>query len=412
MEELISQFTFLSDQSLQDKNFDPSAIEDLMKLFELEAYKSWVAMELDQQKEEQEAVDSVKEAEEWLDSAMESAMAEFRRFEEEMDREAEEELRGLVQVGDSAWKLGKLMENAATVASKRYIEAAMNSAGASMRSAWKGISSNSKKLSGTSASDRPKPELVVCSSLSCLFISHTLTLLLSHELPSPSASNKEWIGNRQLYSERNGSKPICCSGLNHQKEGKKYGLVEKGSQSKMASTRMIFTRSLLTTKRTLSSLLSRSSVVSLTAPPPSSLSSSLSILRLRPLVALATNFHCLSPSTTARGYATRRTSSSLNDPNRPPEETMLPDGCNLGPVPAKEEVQTMDSTGGEAMLGARDGDLEGVAGAFGDRVVAANVDGKTVLCGAAHPLLQIQTALAGVWADRLKRGSLTEDGHS
>lgn len=146
MEELISQFTFLSDQSLQDKNFDPSAIEDLMKLFELEAYKSWVAMELDQQKEEQEAVDSVKEAEEWLDSAMESAMAEFRRFEEEMDREAEEELRSLVQVGDSAWKVGKLMENAATVASKRYIEAAMNSAGASMRSAWKGISSNSKKV--------------------------------------------------------------------------------------------------------------------------------------------------------------------------------------------------------------------------------------------------------------------------
>lgn len=146
MEELFSQFTFLSDQSLQDKNFDPSTIQDLMKLFELEAYKSWVAMELDQQKEEQEAVDSMEEAEEWLDSAMESAMAEFRRFEEEMDREAEEELRGLVQVGESAWKVGKLMENAATVASKRYIEAAMNSAGASMKSAWKGISSNPKKV--------------------------------------------------------------------------------------------------------------------------------------------------------------------------------------------------------------------------------------------------------------------------
>ncbi|XP_058191810.1 multiple organellar RNA editing factor 8, chloroplastic/mitochondrial-like [Rhododendron vialii] len=39
----------------------------------------------------------------------------------------------------------------------------------------------------------------------------------------------------------------------------------------MATTRMILTRSLFTTKRTLSSLLSRSSVVSLSAPPPSPL---------------------------------------------------------------------------------------------------------------------------------------------
>ncbi|KAH7834843.1 hypothetical protein Vadar_020198 [Vaccinium darrowii] len=146
MEDLFSEFTYLSDQSHQNKNFDPSTIEDLMKLFEIEAYKSWAAMELDQQKEEQEAEDSVREAEDYLDSAMESAMAEFRRFEEEMDREAKEELLGLVQVGDSVWKMGKLMENAATIASMRYIEAAMNSAGASMKSAWKGISSNSKKV--------------------------------------------------------------------------------------------------------------------------------------------------------------------------------------------------------------------------------------------------------------------------
>ncbi|KAE9458062.1 hypothetical protein C3L33_10034, partial [Rhododendron williamsianum] len=103
----------------------------------------------------------------------------------------------------------------------------------------------------------------------------------------------------------------------------------------MATTRMIFTRSLLTTKQTLSSLLSRSSsssssVASLSTPPPSSLSSS--ILRLRPLVAV--NFHCLSPATAARGYATRRTSSSLNDQNpnwsnRPPKETILLEGCDF-----------------------------------------------------------------------------------
>ncbi|KAF7140191.1 hypothetical protein RHSIM_Rhsim06G0205800 [Rhododendron simsii] len=103
----------------------------------------------------------------------------------------------------------------------------------------------------------------------------------------------------------------------------------------MATTRTIFTRSLLTTKRTLSSLLSRSyssPAVSLSSPPPSSLSSS--VLRLRPLVAVAANFHRLSPASTARGYSTRRTSSSLNDPNpnwsnRPPKETILLDGCDF-----------------------------------------------------------------------------------
>ncbi|KAH7860675.1 hypothetical protein Vadar_016596 [Vaccinium darrowii] len=98
----------------------------------------------------------------------------------------------------------------------------------------------------------------------------------------------------------------------------------------MATTR-IFTRSLLTTKQTLSSLLSRSytsAAVPLSTPP-----SSLSLLRLRPLVAA--NFHRLSPATTTlRGYSTRRTSSSLNDSspnwsNRPPKETILLDGCDF-----------------------------------------------------------------------------------
>ncbi|KAL7002003.1 hypothetical protein U1Q18_003151 [Sarracenia purpurea var. burkii] len=143
MEDLFSQFILLSDLSLEDKNFDPSEIEDLMTLFELESYKAWAAMAFDHDKEVLETEDSVKEAEEYLDSAMESAMEEFRRFEEEMDREARAELRGLVQVAESARKIGKSMEKAATVASKKYIEAAVNSASASMRSAWKGLSSSS-----------------------------------------------------------------------------------------------------------------------------------------------------------------------------------------------------------------------------------------------------------------------------
>lgn len=99
----------------------------------------------------------------------------------------------------------------------------------------------------------------------------------------------------------------------------------------MATTRMIFTRSLLTTKQTLSSALSRSytsSVASLSTPPPSSLSS----LSLRPL--FAANFHRLSPPTTVRGYATEKTSSSLIDPNpnrfkRPPLESTGLEGMDF-----------------------------------------------------------------------------------
>ncbi|OIT01801.1 PREDICTED: multiple organellar RNA editing factor 8, chloroplastic/mitochondrial-like [Nicotiana attenuata] len=70
--------------------------------------------------------------------------------------------------------------------------------------------------------------------------------------------------------------------------------------------------------------------------PPSSLSS-FSLLRLRPLIAVAANLKNASPPPTpfaVRGFATRQTSSSLNDPNpnwsnRPPKETILLDGCDF-----------------------------------------------------------------------------------
>ncbi|KAJ1419962.1 hypothetical protein SESBI_14706 [Sesbania bispinosa] len=141
MEALLSQFTFLSDQALQDKNFDPSTIEDLMKLFEIESYKAWAAAELEQEKEVEEAESAMQEAENYLDSVMESAMDEFRRFEQEMERMSKAEMDSLVQTAEGARKMGNLMEKTASIASKRYIEAALNSATASMKSAWKGLSS-------------------------------------------------------------------------------------------------------------------------------------------------------------------------------------------------------------------------------------------------------------------------------
>ncbi|KAJ7968076.1 Maternal effect embryo arrest [Quillaja saponaria] len=142
MEALLSQFSFLSDQALQDESFDPSTIEDLMKLFEIEAYKSWAAVELEQQKEAEEAEVAMEQAEDYLDSVMESAMDEFHRFEEELERMSKAEMDSLVETAESARKMGKLMEKSATIASKRYIEAALNAATASMKTAWKGISSS------------------------------------------------------------------------------------------------------------------------------------------------------------------------------------------------------------------------------------------------------------------------------
>ena len=45
-----------------------------------------------------------------------------------------EELESLERTAESARTMGKLMEKAATIASKRYIEAALNPATASMKS--------------------------------------------------------------------------------------------------------------------------------------------------------------------------------------------------------------------------------------------------------------------------------------
>ncbi|XP_004251891.1 multiple organellar RNA editing factor 8, chloroplastic/mitochondrial [Solanum lycopersicum] len=64
--------------------------------------------------------------------------------------------------------------------------------------------------------------------------------------------------------------------------------------------------------------------------------STYSLHLLRPLHAVAANLRNVSPAPTpfSRGFATRQTSSSLNDPNpnwsnRPPKETILLDGCDF-----------------------------------------------------------------------------------
>uniref|UniRef100_A0A7N0T4L3 Maternal effect embryo arrest 9 n=1 Tax=Kalanchoe fedtschenkoi TaxID=63787 RepID=A0A7N0T4L3_KALFE len=141
MEDLIAQFTIFSHQALTDKTFDPSTIEDLMKLFEVESYKAWAAAELEQDREVERAEIRLQEAESYLDSVMESAMDEFRRFEEEFDRMAADEMRSLEEIGESARRLGRVMEKSASIASKKYVEAAAGSATAAMKSAFRGAKS-------------------------------------------------------------------------------------------------------------------------------------------------------------------------------------------------------------------------------------------------------------------------------
>ncbi|XP_073064186.1 uncharacterized protein [Primulina eburnea] len=142
MEAFFSEFAFLSNQALEDKNFDPSTVEDLMKLFELEAYKAWASQELDQEEEVAQSESCIKESEEYLVSAMDEAMAEFHRFEEEMDSLCKSEYSSLINLAECARKLGKNMEKAADFAATKYIEAAVGSAVASMKSAAKALSGN------------------------------------------------------------------------------------------------------------------------------------------------------------------------------------------------------------------------------------------------------------------------------
>ncbi|VFQ89669.1 unnamed protein product [Cuscuta campestris] len=146
MEALISQFEILSDRALCDKSFDPHAIEDVMKLFELDAYKAWAASELEQDEQVIEAETHMDKAEDHLHSVMDSAMEELRRFEEEMDRMAQAELESLVGAAEEARTAGKTAEMAAAASARKYIESAVSSAAASMRSAVKAVSSHSKKV--------------------------------------------------------------------------------------------------------------------------------------------------------------------------------------------------------------------------------------------------------------------------
>nr|DAD24835.1 TPA_asm: hypothetical protein HUJ06_026299 [Nelumbo nucifera] len=89
----------------------------------------------------------------------------------------------------------------------------------------------------------------------------------------------------------------------------------------------------LINKPILASIFSRTFASTSISVPRLTLISSSPLLRLRPLVALA-EFRRFPSPVGLRCFATRPTSSSLNDPNpnwsnRPPKETILLDGCDF-----------------------------------------------------------------------------------
>ncbi|XP_077250095.1 maternal effect embryo arrest 9 [Tasmannia lanceolata] len=146
MDALLSQFSFLAKQALQDKNFDPMRMEELMKLFDIEAYNSWAAMEVEGKKEAEEAEISMREAEEHLESLMDMAMEDFHSFNHEVEHTYKAELNSLVRTAKAVKKLGDSVGKSAAIASKKYIDAANLSAMASMKSAWNGFSITPSKV--------------------------------------------------------------------------------------------------------------------------------------------------------------------------------------------------------------------------------------------------------------------------
>ncbi|KAG9444200.1 hypothetical protein H6P81_015540 [Aristolochia fimbriata] len=92
MEALFSQFSLLEEEALQDKNFDPARVDDLIKLFEQEAHDSWADMEAEANKGLKEAERSLTEAADELNSLLFSSMKKIHKLEKKGKQEVPAEL--------------------------------------------------------------------------------------------------------------------------------------------------------------------------------------------------------------------------------------------------------------------------------------------------------------------------------
>ncbi|KAK1308620.1 hypothetical protein QJS10_CPA09g00202 [Acorus calamus] len=150
MEALFNQFSTMSNQTLTGDNpFNPYDVDHLLHLFELEAYNSWssyaAASHASSLAFAAEAESSIKAAESDMDALLASAMDEFHRTVQEAERLSESETRGLVRAAEKVKKAGESVGSAASVASKRYLDGAVASATATMRSAF-GSAGKIKKI--------------------------------------------------------------------------------------------------------------------------------------------------------------------------------------------------------------------------------------------------------------------------
>lgn len=145
MDALLADFSLLAGEALRDKSFDPARIESLMLLFEQEAERSWNQAEADGEKEALDADASMKEAEAYLISLMDTSEAELVVFEKTAAAKTESEMQSLIREAKLVNKVGKLMGKAADVYSNKSIDAALVSATASMKRAWSGFSAGSSR---------------------------------------------------------------------------------------------------------------------------------------------------------------------------------------------------------------------------------------------------------------------------
>ncbi|KAG0455346.1 hypothetical protein HPP92_024638 [Vanilla planifolia] len=111
MEDLFSQLSIIANEALDNEDFDPSRIEELLLLFEQEARASLAAAEEEHMKAAREAEAAMREAEAELDSLLDSSTQEFL-------------------LTSSA------LADAVSNASERYMDAALASAMATMNAAF------------------------------------------------------------------------------------------------------------------------------------------------------------------------------------------------------------------------------------------------------------------------------------
>ena len=78
----------------------------------------------------------MKEAEGYLNSLLDAAMGDFNRSYDEIERSSEKELRGLVGSADAAQRMGQAVVSAAGGASEKYMDGALGSAMATVKSAF------------------------------------------------------------------------------------------------------------------------------------------------------------------------------------------------------------------------------------------------------------------------------------